>query len=135
MIIKGSNELRDLPKIILTELSDLNLKMVYVFGSYNSEYFNDESDIDIAFYSENTYDVYKIFLIAQKISASLKREVDLVQMKLSTTVFQKQILETGELIYESDTGFRQQYELLVLKKYIRLNEERKELIENYKVGL
>ncbi len=76
-------------KIILNRIE---AEFIYIFGSYASGLQNSQSDIDIAFYSKKAYSSYDIFILAQKLSSELGREIDLVQMKESSTVFQKEII-------------------------------------------
>ena len=71
--------------------------------------------------------------MAQKISAEIKKEVDLVQLKKSSTVFQKEVVSKGIVIFEKNHIEREKFENTVLKKYMRLNEERKKILENYEV--
>jgi|ASRP01.1.fsa_nt_gi predicted nucleotidyltransferase len=123
----------EITQIILEKLKDIDKKIVYIFGSYAKKENTKDSDIDIAFYSENEYDSFEIFLLAQEISAKIKKEVDLVQLKKSSTVFQKEVVENGIYIYEKSSTEREKFELLVYKKYFKLNEERKEIIDNYEV--
>ena len=61
------------------------------------------------------------------------REIDLVQMKESSTVFQKEIISKGKIIFEKNRLEREKIENLILKKYIKLNEERKKIIDSYEV--
>jgi len=118
---------------ILERLEGIDKKFIYIFGSYAKQESTQGSDVDIAFYSENEYDSFDIFLLAQEISAKIKKEVDLVQLKKSSTVFQKEVIENGICIYEENSTEREKFELLVYKKYFKLNEERKEIIDNYEV--
>lgn len=109
------------------------VEIIYIFGSYAEETATEKSDVDIAFYSLKDYSQYEIFLLAQEISAEIKKDVDLVQLKKSSTVFQKEVVSKGIVIFEKNKIEREKFENLVLKKYMRLNEERKEIIENYEV--
>ncbi|WP_319372114.1 nucleotidyltransferase domain-containing protein [uncultured Ilyobacter sp.] len=120
---------------IMEALEKIDKDFVYIFGSVAKGIENENSDIDIAFYSQNNYDPFEIFMLAQNIGKALKREVDLIQLKNSSTVFQKEVVENGILIYEKDTLEREKFEILVLKKYARLNEERREIIKDYGVDL
>lgn len=120
---------------ILKELSQLEISFVYIFGSVAKENNSKESDVDIAFFSLKEYDDFFIFQLAQKISLEINKEVDLIQLKKSSTVFQKEVIEHGKVIFEKDNIERSKFEILVLKKYSRLNEERKNIIENYEVKL
>lgn len=120
-------------QIILKKLKNIDKEIIYIFGSYAKGENTKNSDIDIAFYSKDEYDSFDIFLLAQEISAEIKKEVDLVQLKKSSTVFQKEVVENGVYIYEKSSLEREKFELLVYKKYFKLNEERKEIIDNYEV--
>ena len=120
---------------IMEALENIDKDFVYIFGSVAKGIENDSSDIDIAFYSQNSYEPFEIFMLAQRIGKELKREVDLIQLKDSSTVFQKEVVENGILIYENDTLNREKFEMLVLKKYTRLNEERREIINDYGADL
>lgn len=117
-------------KIILNRIE---AEFIYIFGSYASGLQNSQSDIDIAFYSKKAYSSYDIFILAQKLSSELGREIDLVQMKESSTVFQKEIISKGKIIFEKSRLEREKIENLILKKYIKLNEERKKIIDSYEV--
>ena len=117
-------------KIILNRIE---VEFIYIFGSYASGFQNSQSDIDIAFYSKKAYSSYDIFILAQKLSSELGREIDLVQMKESSTVFQKEIISKGKIIFEKNRLEREKIENLILKKYIKLNEERKKIIDSYEV--
>ncbi len=114
-------------------LENIEVEFIYIFGSYALGNTNKESDIDIAFYSLKEYPKYDIFILAQKISSKVKKEIDLIQMKNSSTVFQKEIISKGKVIFEKNKNQREKFENLILKKYIKLNEERSEIINNYEV--
>ncbi|MHD0318005.1 type VII toxin-antitoxin system MntA family adenylyltransferase antitoxin [Fusobacterium sp. THCT1E2] len=118
---------------IIKKLKNIECDFIYIFGSYAKGEQNNDSDVDIAFYSLIRHDSYDIFLLAQEISLQLGKEVDLIQINFSTTVFQKEVIENGILIYEKNKIQREKFENLVLKKYLKLNEERKEIIDNYEV--
>ena len=122
-------------EIILEMLKKYNAEFIYIFGSYAKGLENKESDIDIAFFSDKSYGEYEVFQSAQEISAILKKDIDLVQLKNSTTVFQKEIVENGQIIYEKNKIDREKFELSVIKKYFTLKEDRKEIIDNYEVEL
>lgn len=126
--------MKDFEKIrdtVLTALSNFKPLIVYLYGSCVSGRMHPESDIDIAFYTSETFDSYTVFLKAQEIAQSLGRDVDLVQLRESSTVFQNQVITKGIVLYRKDEATRQNFELAVLKKYMRLNEERADLLESY----
>ena len=134
--MKGGNVMSpNVVDSIMEVLEKIDKDFVYIFGSVAKGIENYNSDIDIAFYSRNSYEPFEIFMLAQSIGKALKSEVDLIQLKNSSTVFQKEVVENGILIYEKDPIKREEFEILVFKKYARLNEERREIINDYGADL
>ena len=64
-------------------------------------------------------------MLAQELDALLKREVNLVNIAETSTVFQAQIYTTGTVIYSEDDTLRMNEQMKALKMYAKLNEERK----------
>ncbi|MDX8335889.1 MULTISPECIES: type VII toxin-antitoxin system MntA family adenylyltransferase antitoxin [Cetobacterium] len=126
-------------KIILENiiecLKEFKCKTIYIFGSYATGKINKESDIDIAFLSDKKIDKYSIFIKSQEISSKVNREVDLIDLEESTTIFQNQVVRNGIVILDKSPIEREKFEILVLKKYMELNELRKELLDNYSESL
>lgn len=56
-------------------------------------------------------------------------------MKDSTTVFQNQVVRNGVVILDREPIEREKFEIVVLKKYMELNELRKELLDDYSENL
>lgn len=121
-------------KIIISNIEKFDPEFIYIFGSYTSNKMKADSDIDIAFYSLKNIDTFDIFLCAQKLSIELNKEIDLIDLKSSTTVFQNQVIRTGKVIYEKNRDMRARFEILTLKKYIELNSWRREQVETYNVN-
>lgn len=70
-----------------------------------------------------------IFVSAQQLAYLLKNDVDLIDLPRVSPVLQVQILKNGRIIYAQDPHYRQEFFMLALKKYSRLNEERAVVIE------
>ena len=76
---------------------------IIVFGSYAKGLSRQNSDIDIAFYSEDTVlSSYDLFIIAQELADLLKIEVDLIDLRRASTVLKAQIFTTGKVIFVDD---------------------------------
>jgi len=116
---------------VLDEISIFSPELVYVFGSFAMGEATEDSDLDVAFLSRESFDPMDVFLTAQRIASRLDCDVDLVQLKNSTTVFQKEVVEHGTVICKKSERIQDDFELLVFKKYIKLNEERAEILEAY----
>lgn len=106
-------------------VASLSPFLIVLFGSHAKGTANQDSDIDIAFLSEqNKVDSYQLFMIAQDLAAKLNQEVDLIDLQEASTVFQAQVIQTGKVIYCSNQEKKQLFEIKTLKMYTKLNEER-----------
>lgn len=103
--------------------------VIYIFGSTVKGATHSDSDVDIAFLSNKNINSYDIFIMAQELADIINKRVDLVDLKKSSTVLQAQVVGKGKIIYCKEGLQRMNYELLVLKKYARLNEERKGILD------
>jgi uncharacterized protein len=117
-------------KIIKEFLIDkLDPYLIKLFGSTVKGTTHKDSDIDIAYLSDRSIDEYERFMIAQELAAKLDRDVDLVDLDKASTVFQAQIVGTGETLYCTDETRRMYFEMKAFKMYAKLNEERKVILD------
>ncbi|MCA0174566.1 nucleotidyltransferase domain-containing protein [Bacillus sp. RAR_GA_16] len=119
--------LKEVVNVLKTSVSP---QLIYLFGSAAKGTSHLESDLDIAFLSPVTLDEYEVFMLAQQIASKINRDVDLVDLRKASTVFQGQIVTTGKIIYSTDEQTRMNYEMKVLKMYAKLGEERKLIIDD-----
>jgi predicted nucleotidyltransferase len=124
-------------KAVLTFYPDV--EAIYLFGSYGTQDERPDSDVDIALLLP--YDRAKenknivISKCRHVLEERLKKEVDLANLRLTSTVFQFQVVTTGRLIYSRDLQAVQVFEMLTMSQYQRLNEERKDILQAfYKTG-
>lgn len=117
---------------IVTYLVDkLSPYLIILFGSTVRGKIHSESDIDIAFLSDDVdSDKYELFIMAQELAEKLSRDVDLIDLDHSSTVFQAQIVQTGKVIYCADELKKAKFEMKTLKMYAKLNEERAQILKN-----
>ncbi|MZP29784.1 nucleotidyltransferase domain-containing protein [Heliobacterium undosum] len=97
---------------------------IVLFGSGAKNRLGPESDIDVAFLADRSLDELALFRLSQELSLSLNRDVDLIDLSTASTVFQAQILSTGQVIFCRNSERLLAFHALTLKKYARLNEER-----------
>jgi predicted nucleotidyltransferase len=116
-------------KIVTFLKNKLNIRFVYLFGSFAKGEGRKESDIDIAIYTTDIMDEYDLFILAGELSFKVKRDVQIISLKEASTVFAAQIVGTSELLYSDDTYFKDNYEIRVFKDYAKLNEERSVVLE------
>lgn len=122
-------ELEQIKKYLAEKLSPY---LVILFGSAAKGIMRKDSDIDIALLSDHQLDEYGLFLHAQELASLINRDVDLVDLEKASTVFQAQIVGTGRVIHCTDEHRRMLFQMLTLKKYAKLNEERKPILDKIK---
>lgn len=119
----------DFQTIVQFLVKKINPYVIYLFGSEAQQQAWQDSDIDLAFLSERTLSHYERFMIAGELAAILNCDVDLVDLKEATTVFQAQVVGKGKVLYCADDDKKAQFEMKVFKEYAKLNEERAEILE------
>jgi len=82
----------DIIKKFLIKHLDVNVDVIYLFGSSVKNTMRKDSDIDVVFLSDKSVDSFDLFLLSQKLANLLGREVDLIDIKKVSTVFQAQII-------------------------------------------
>jgi len=105
---------------------------VYVFGTTGSAFERAESDVDLAILSDKKLATVERFGLQEKIAQLLRRDVDLIDLYQASTVLRFQIVSTGQLIFCADKYTCQLFEMVVYSSYIRLNEERREILNDIK---
>ena len=121
----------DLQKIISFLQSKMKLRLLILYGSYASGHATEKSDIDIAFLADDEIDAFESQLNWSLELASMMHveSVDLVDLKTIDTVFRFVIVSTGNIIFQD--GNFDEYLDLAYTMYLQLNDDRKELLENY----
>lgn len=109
-----------------------DLIAIYLFGSSVQETTNLESDIDLAVLPINPIDPLERWTLTQDLANLLKSDVDLVDLRMASTVMRIQVISSGQCLYESNRYERDRFEDYVYSSYARLNEERKEIINEVK---
>ncbi len=116
-------------------IDNLNPIFIFIFGSAAEGYFRKDSDIDIAFYSDKKIKPYDIFIIKEKLADIVKKDIDLVNLRETSTVFKAQIVGKGKVIYFKDEKRLSDFRIRTLKEYVLLNEERKNILESIKLDV
>ena len=109
-----------------------NMQAVYLFGSYGTEQQWPDSDADIGLLLPADEAKRAGNLAMTDLCASLERllgkEVDLINLRRVSTVFQKEIVLAERRIFCADRYAADEFEMLVLSLYHKLNEERAEVM-------
>lgn len=104
--------------------------VIYLFGSAARGALRPDSDVDIAFVSDGEpHDPYELFRLAGHLADKLGRDVDLVDLRQASTVFQAQVVSSGKVIDCSHERKRMEFEMKTLKMYAKLNEEREPVLK------
>ena len=110
------------------------VQAVYLFGSYGTEDERPESDVDLAILLPPAHSCRtgQLLELMGKLVDEFGKPVDLIHLRAANTVFQKEIVMADRRIYCADQFAADEFEMMMLSAYQKLNEERKEIIE---VGL
>lgn len=109
--------------------------LIMLFGSTVKGTFKETSDVDIAFLSDISHNDYDLFMISQGLADMIGKDVDLIDLRKASTVFQAQIFFTGRELFCNDRNKKRLFQVLTYKKYAKLNEERKPILLKAERGL
>lgn len=101
----------------------LEPSFIVMFGSYQKGSERGESDIDLAFCSDQKLSSYKLFLIAQQLAELIDIEVNLIDLRNASHIFQAQIFSRGTVIYSENDLLRMGMQMKAYSMYALLNEE------------
>ena len=101
---------------------------VYLFGSFATGDERADSDVDIALLLPHKSSVTTVQLAMSdgryELEQLVGRQVDLLNLRMVSTVFQKEIIMTGRVLFCCDRFVLDEFEMLTLSFYQKLNEER-----------
>ena len=107
---------------------------IYLFGTYGTADEWPDSDVDIAVLfspqQAKTAGLLALSDLRFELEALLKKEVDLINLRRVPTVLQKEVIAADRRIYRADEYAADEFEMLMLSYYQKLNEERAEIIED-----
>ena len=113
---------------ILTMFPDT--QAIYLFGSYAAGTVSPQSDVDIAVLlpSHHLTEAVHWWQLQERLVNVVNRQVDLINMRQVSTVFQMEIIRTGQRIFCHQLPVCNEYEALTISLYQKLNEERSAII-------
>lgn len=108
---------------------------IYLFGSYGTADERPDSDVDIALLlppdEAERAGSLALTELHIELGTVLGRDVDLLNARLVSTVFQMAIIY-GDLIYCADRYAVDEFEMLTLSYYQKLNEERADILAEFR---
>jgi predicted nucleotidyltransferase len=106
------------------------LVAIYRFGSQAQGAARPESDVDLALLAPRALSPKARLALREELSLLLSRDVDLVDLRQASTVLRMQVVSTAECLFSADDRKREQFETMVYSSYARLNEERREILDD-----
>lgn len=82
---------KEVEEIILQTLPKDKTEAIYIFGSYNTEFFDDDSDIDIGWFCHDVTDEERV-LLEYELEQKINRDIDLVFPDKKRTLFLNEVL-------------------------------------------
>jgi len=107
---------------------------IYLFGTHGTEDERAYSDVDIALLLppiQARNEQLQVSRCRTSLVNLIRRDVDLINARRVPTVFQKEIIAMGRLIYCADQYAVEEFEMIVLSLYQTLNEERKGILDSF----
>src|SRR3990172_8727472 len=94
-----------------TALAPLDPRVIYLFGTYGTEYQRPDSDVDLAFLASRPADSDAVSRAADALSETLHRDVDLIDLRAAPTTLRPVVLEEGECLSCLDARLREEFEM------------------------
>jgi uncharacterized protein len=120
----------DIVRTVLGHYPDT--QAIYLFGSYGTEDEWPDSDVDIALLlpSEQAKASRMLAMspLCSELGSLLGKDVDLINLRVVSTVFQKEIIAADRRIYTGNAYAADEFEMLVLSFYQKLSQERAEIV-------
>ncbi len=103
---------------------------LYRFGSQAKGTARLASDVDLAILSRVALSELRRFELAQELATQLHRDVDLVDLRSASSLMRMQVISTGECLFTASDRLQEEFEDLVCSTYARLNEGRREILND-----
>ena len=112
-----------------------DVQAVYLFGSFGTGEERPDSDVDVGLLLPPGATRQHATLMRTPchlaLEALLEKSVDLVSLRRVETVFQKEIIQSNRRIYCADDYAADEFEMVAMSLYQKLNEERREILEAF----
>ncbi len=122
---------RDITQYLMEKIS--HLQGVYLFCSYASGDATEASDLDLAVLAQKKIDSSQLGEISYQLAKLLQiNQVDLIDLKAVNTIFQEEILKTGQRIATLEYFACEIYEDYIYCKAMEFKEWRKSWVAEIK---
>jgi predicted nucleotidyltransferase len=106
---------------------------LYRFGSQAQGTARPDSDVDLALLAPEALSPASLLNLKEDLAALLHRETDVIDLRVAPTVLRMQVLSTGQCLFSGDDRARELFEAMVYSSYVRLNEERRAILDDVRV--
>lgn len=121
---------REKQQIVNLLMNEVQPAFIVLFGSYAKGTARKDSDVDLAYYSEEKLNAYDRFILAGNLAEICGTEVDVVNIRDVDTVFAMQIFESGRPIAIMDGYEYTKQKMKAYRMYATLMEQRQPIIES-----
>ena len=118
------------PAVELIRTRVPGLVSIHLFGSVARRDETLKSDVDLAFLATLPLPALARWDLQQDHTVTLHQDVDLLDLRGSSTVMRVRVLEDSELLLDIDPTARAVFEATALGAYARLNFERRYILED-----
>jgi predicted nucleotidyltransferase len=126
------NQQYEIMRTVLEHYPDT--QAIYLFGSYATGQEWSDSDVDIAVLlppvEAKKAGLLQMSELRFDLESLLKKEVDLINLRRAPTVLQKEVVVADCRIYDGNLFAAEEFEMLTLSYYQKLNEERAEIVSS-----
>ena len=109
------------------------VQAIYFFGTYGTDDQWTDSDVDIALLLKHqqakTVGTLVMSDLRFELERLLEKDVDLINLRRVPTVLQKEIVAADRRIHTADEYAADEFEMLTISYYQKLNEERAEILK------
>ena len=108
---------------------------IYIYGTWGTEYQRSDSDLDIAVLlppaTARAVDFWAWCRLSVEVASAAKMErADLINLRMVPVILRKEIIAADRRIYCADENAADEFEMLTISFYQKLNEERREIVES-----
>ena len=109
------------------------VQAIYLFGTYGTDDQWTDSDVDIALLLKHqqakTVGTLVMSDLRFELERLLEKDVDLINLRRVPTVLQKEIVAADRRIHTADKYAADEFDMLTISYYQKLNEERSEILK------
>lgn len=100
-------------------VSDYEIKLIYIFGSYAEGENRADSDLDIAMYFDSEVDGFiKLDILDELVGIFNREDIDLVILNNVDEVLKFQVIKYGKVVYMEDLVTKVTFESSVMREYM-----------------